>query len=224
MWPQYLTMLATQRFNRFSLAFGIGYDFIRQVTDAYLLFSYPFLLKVPGHDVKATPLSDSERNANLAMLKFIAKKTVARGLEFYLGLWMHGYEWIDSPHANYVIEGITKENHGPYCRDAVRMLLQEIPEISGVTFRIHCESGVTEGSYEFWQQVFEGVATCGRTVVLDMHTKGMDETMEKLALATGMPVQMSPQVLGRAHGNAVSPVGHSRDGASPVLAQRTKPG
>ena len=196
MWPQYLTMLAKQRFNRFNLAFGIGYDFIRQVTDSYLLFSYPFLLKVPGYDVKATPLPDSERDANLVMLKFIAKETVARGLDFFVGLWMHGYEWIDSPHANYVIDGITKENHGPYCRDAVRMLLQEIPEISGVTFRIHGESGVTEGSYEFWRQVFEGVATCGRTVVIDMHTKGMDQTTEKLALATGMPVQMSPKYWG----------------------------
>ena len=30
MWPRYLTMLATQRFNRFHLALGIGYDFLRQ--------------------------------------------------------------------------------------------------------------------------------------------------------------------------------------------------
>jgi hypothetical protein len=196
MWPEYLTMLAKQRFNRFNLAFGIGYDFLRHVTDSYLLFSYPFLVKVPGYDVKARPLPDSEREANLAMLKFIAKETVSRGLEFFVGLWMHGYEWIDSPKANYVIEGITKENHGPYCRDALRMLLQEIPEISGVTLRVHGESGVAEGSYEFWQQVLEGISTCGRKVVIDMHTKGMNETMEKLALATGMPVQMSPKYWG----------------------------
>src|SRR5260370_6661602 len=39
MWPQYLTMLATNRFNRFSLALGMVYDFIRQVTDAYFLFA-----------------------------------------------------------------------------------------------------------------------------------------------------------------------------------------
>ena len=30
MWPRYLTMLATQRFNRFNLSFGIGYDFLRK--------------------------------------------------------------------------------------------------------------------------------------------------------------------------------------------------
>jgi hypothetical protein len=196
MWPPYLTMLAKQRFNRFNLALGIGYDFIRQVTDAYFLFSYPFLVQVSGYDVRVTNLPDAERDANLAMMKYIAKETVSRGMEFYLGLWMHGYEWINSPDANHVVEGITKENHGPYCREALRMVLTEIPEISGITFRIHGESGVTEGSYEFWKDVFEGVSTCGRKVSIDMHTKGMDETMESLALATNQPVQMSPKYWG----------------------------
>jgi hypothetical protein len=66
MWPKYRTMLATQRFNHFNLAFGIGYDFIRAVTDAYFLFTYPFLLKVPGYDVRVPQLPDAERDANLA--------------------------------------------------------------------------------------------------------------------------------------------------------------
>lgn len=196
MWPEYFAMLAKQRFNRFNLAFGIGYDFIRQVTDAYFLFTYPFLLEVPGHDVKVSNLSDAERESNLVMLKYIAKEAVTHGIDFQIGLWMHGYVWIDSPHPNHVIEGITQQNHGPYCRDAVRMLLQEIPEISGVTFRIHGESGVTEGSYDFWKTVFDGVATCGRTVTIDMHTKGMSQEMEDLALATGLPIQMSPKYWG----------------------------
>jgi hypothetical protein len=60
MWPQYLSMLAAQRFNRFNLAFGIGYDFIRHVTDAYLLFTYPFFLSVPGYNVRAVGLPDAE--------------------------------------------------------------------------------------------------------------------------------------------------------------------
>ena len=196
MWPRYLTMLATQRFNRFNLAFGIGYDFIRHVTDAYFLFTYPFLLSVPGYKVRVPQLPDAERDHNLEMLRYISEQTVARGMEFHIGLWMHGYEWIDSPNANYTIEGITKENHGSYCRDAVHMLLKVCPAISGITFRIHGESGVTEGSYEFWKTVFAGVATCGRKVKLDMHTKGMDETMTDIALATRQPVNMSPKFWG----------------------------
>src|SRR5258708_44883 len=135
MWPEYLTMLATQRFNRFNLALGIGYDFLRGVTDAYFLFAYPFLLTVPGYDVQVPQLPDAERDRNLEMLKFISEQTVARGLEFQLGVWMHGYEWIDSPKANYTIEGLTRATHGPYCRDALRLLLQSCPAISSVTIR-----------------------------------------------------------------------------------------
>jgi hypothetical protein len=193
MWPRYLTMLATQRFNRFNLSLSLGYDFLRRVTDAYFLFPYPFLLSVPGYNVKARPLGEAERDRNLEMLRFISEQTVARGLQFQLGLWMHGYEWIDSPGANYTIEGLTHETHGPYCRDALRLLLQACPAIAGVTLRTHGESGVEEGSYEFWQTVFEGVATCGRRVEIDLHPKGLDQTMLDNAIRTRQPITVSPK-------------------------------
>lgn len=193
MWPAYLTTLATQRFNRFNLSFGIGYDFLQKVTDAYFLFAYPFLFSVPGYNVKAPQLPDAERDANLAMLKYISEQTVARGMQFQLGLWMHGYEWLNTTNPNYTIEGITKENHAAYCRDAVRLLLQTCPAISGVTFRVHGESGVNEGSYEFWATIFDGVKTCGRTVEIDMHAKGMDQAMTDAAVKTGLPIVISPK-------------------------------
>ena len=193
MWPKYLTMLATHRFNRFNLSLGIGYDFLQNVTDGYFLFAYPFLLNVPGYNVRVPQLPDSEREKNLEMIRFISGQTVARGLQFQLGIWMHGYEWIKSPDANYTIEGLTPETQGTYCRDAVRELLKACPDISGITFRIHGESGVTEGSYDFWKTVFSGVATCGRKVEIDMHAKGMDQTMIDSALASGMPVNISPK-------------------------------
>src|ERR1017187_2090137 len=196
MWPRYLTMLAAQRFNRFQLALGIGYDFLREVTDAYFLFSYPFLLSVPGYQVRVPQLSDAERDRNLAMLRFISEQTAARGLEFQLGLWMHGYEWINSPHPNYTVEGLTAATHGPYCRDAVCALLKACPAVTGVTFRVHGESGVEEGSYDFWKAVFSGVAACGRKVEIDMHAKGMDQTMIDLAVASGLPVKISPKYWG----------------------------
>ena len=193
MWPKYLTMLATQRFNRFNLSMGIGYDFLRNVTDGYFLFAYPFLLSVPGHNVYVPELPDAERDRNLEMLKFISKETVARGIEFRLGIWMHGYEWLNSPNPNYTIKGLTAATHGSYCRDAVRLLLQSCPDVSGITFRIHGESGVEEGSYDFWKMVFEGVATCGRKVEMDLHTKGIDQPMLDTALASGVPVALSPK-------------------------------
>lgn len=193
MWPAYLTMLATQRFNRFSLALGVGYDFLREVTDAYFLFAYPFFLSVPGYNVRAANLPDAERDRNLEMLKFISEQTVARGMEFQLGIWMHGYQWINSPHPNYTIEGLTADTHATYCRDALAMLLKACPAISGVTFRVHGESGVAEGNYPFWKTIFDGVVRSGRKIEIDMHAKGIDQGMIDVALGTGMPVKVSPK-------------------------------
>jgi len=193
MWKQYLTMLTTQRFNRFNLSLGIGYDFLQNVTDGYFLFAYPFFLSVPGYNVRVPQLPDAERDKNLDMLKFISEQTAARGIQFQLGIWMHGYEWLNSPNPNYTIEGLTPETHGPYCRDAIRQLLKACPDISGITFRVHGESGVNEGSYNFWKTVFDGVATCGRKVEIDMHAKGMSQPMIDLAVATGLPINISPK-------------------------------
>jgi hypothetical protein len=193
MWPAYFSMLAENHFNRFQLAFGIGYDFLREVTDAYFLFAYPFLLEVPGYQVRATGLAPAERDRNLETLQFISQQAAAHGLHFQLGLWMHGYLWANSPHANYTIEGLTAENHATYCRDALTALLRACPAIAGVTFRIHGESGVTEGSYDFWKTVFDGAVRCGRKVDIDMHAKGIDQRMIDVGLATGLPVTVSPK-------------------------------
>lgn len=193
MWPQYLTMLATQRFNRFNLSLGIGYDFLQRVTDAYFLFAYPFLLSVPGYNVYVPELPDAERDNNLAMLKYISEQTVARGMEFRLGIWMHGFEWLNTTNANYNIKGLTNDTQAAYSRDALRLLLQQCPAISGITFRVHGESGVNEGSYDFWKTIFDGIKTCGRVVEIDMHSKGMDQQMIDTALSVGVPVSISPK-------------------------------
>jgi hypothetical protein len=192
-WSRYLTMLAAQRFNRFHLMLGIGYDFTTGITDCYFHFAYPFLLSVPGYNVRAVPLPDAERDLNLERLRFISDEAARRGLHFQLGLWTHAYQWTQSPKANYLIEGLTPETHAPYCRDALRAVLTACPNINGVTFRIHGESGVPEGNYDLWKTIFDGVVQCGRRVEIDMHAKGMDQGMVDVALGTGMPVNISPK-------------------------------
>jgi hypothetical protein len=190
-WPAYFGMLARQRVNRFHLLFGMGYDTLRWVKDAYLLFAYPFLVSVPGHDVRAVDLPDEERARNLETLRFISREAVAHGLDFQLGLWTHGYAWADSPDANYTIRGLGPANHGVYCRDALAAVLEACPDITGVTLRTHYESGVKEGSYAFWKTIFDGVPGSGRRLEIELHAKGLDRTMIDGALSTGMPVQVS---------------------------------
>jgi hypothetical protein len=194
-WRAYLTTLAMHRFNRFNFTLGIGYDFARQIRDCYFYFPYPFLMDVKGYHVRAKGLPDEERDRNFEMLKFIAKETVARGLQFHLALWTHAYQWAESPNANYIIEGLSPENHSAYCRDGLSRILAEVPQISGLTFRVHGESGVAEGSYDFWNALFVAAKESGRTVALDLHAKGIDQKMIDTALSTGLPVTVSPKFM-----------------------------
>jgi hypothetical protein len=192
-WRRYLTLLVTQRFNRFNLGLGLGFDRPYNLRDTYFYFAYPFFLAVPGYNVRATNLPDAERDRNLAMLRFISDEAAARGLQFQLGVWTHAYRWINSPDANHVIEGLTPETQAPYCRDALALVLKECPNITGVTFRIHGESGVAEGSYDLWKTIFDGCVRSGRRVEIDMHAKGMDQPTLDAALGTGLPVVVSPK-------------------------------
>jgi hypothetical protein len=194
-WREYLTMLVTHRFNRFSLALGMQYNYPMEVSDVFLYLAYPFLFAVPGYDVRAQGLSDEERDRNYASLKFIAAETARRGLEFQLGLWTHAYKY-ESPRVNYLVTGVNPQTHAAYCADAIAKLLTEIPEITGVTLRIHGESGIPEGDLEFWGTVFRGIVRAGRPIEIDMHAKGLDTATIDLALKTGLPVKVSPKYLG----------------------------
>lgn len=200
MWTAYIGMLAQHRFNRLHLAFGLGYDSLRGVTDSYFVFLYPFVVDVPGYDVRITNFTAEERASNLAMLRFISEECVKRGVDFQLGIWTHAYALIESPNARYHVEGLTPETHAAYCRDALTTLLRELPAVSSVAIRFHGESGIAEGSYDFWQTVYDGVAACGRVVEIDLHAKGVDLEMIARAKRGGMPVNVSEKCWAEHHG------------------------
>jgi hypothetical protein len=202
-WTNYLTELATQRINRFTMTFGMGRNKPKNMRDSYLFFVYPFLLEVPGYDVYAVGLPDGERDSNFEMLKFISEETAARGMEFQLALWSHGKDWPDSEGVNYPIHGLTDENHATYCRDALEMILKACPAITGVTLRVHDESGVPHGSEEtFWEVLFQAFSKAGRPVWIDMHGKQITQGQISTALSTGMPVSVSPKYWGEHMGLA----------------------
>ncbi len=196
-WTTYLDTLAAARFNRFAFTLGLAYDFPRGVTGDYLHFPYPYLVEVTGYEqVHVEPaLAPGERQRNLETLQFIAAETARRGMDFQLGLWTHAYQWTDSPRSDHHIVGLTPETHATYSRDALAMLLKACPQITGLTMRIHGESGIPEGSYGFWQTLWESVPAARtpegkpRIIELDLHAKGLDPETIAIARATGMPVK-----------------------------------
>jgi hypothetical protein len=193
MWQSYLTMLASSRFNRFNLSLGLGYDYPQTTSDTYLYFTYPFLINVPGYNVRAVPLADRERDENLETIKFISDQAALRGLDFQLGLWNHAYVMPKGSKPTYNIEGLTADNHAAYCRDALYALLKACLGITGITLRVHGESGIPEGNFDFWEVVFQGIGRLDRKIEVNLHAKGTSERMFEIAAKTGMPVTLSPK-------------------------------
>lgn len=194
-WEAYLTELAAHRFNRLHLALGMGYDHGHDpgIRDNYFCFAYPFLTEVPGYGVRIRELPDGERERNLETIRFIGREAKRRNIHFQLGIWTQAYEMANSPEARYTVEGLTPELHAAYCRDALRLLLRDCPEVDGVTLRIHYESGIPEPAHLFWEVVFAGVADAGRPVQLDLHPKGLEHELLRTAVETGQPVTVSPK-------------------------------
>lgn len=194
-WREYLTELAVNRFNRFNLALGITYDLGHNpdIKDFYFGFAYPYFVDVPGYNVRVEGLTEEEKEKNLRMLRWIGQEAKRRGLEFQLGIWSHAYEPEESPHLKHKVTGLNRDNHAEYCRDGLKTLLQQCPEIDGITLRTHYESGIPEPAHLFWKVVLKGAAECGRPIRLDMHPKGLDHELLQVAEENGVPFDISPK-------------------------------
>ena len=112
MWPRYLAMLAGHRFNAFNLVSG-------SATTSCAASPTP-TCRSPIRSCWTCRATTSARPARRTRARLAiwrrsvssASRPPPRGLDFQLGLWMHGYEWENSPQPNYTIEGLTAENHG----------------------------------------------------------------------------------------------------------------
>ncbi|UGQ11406.1 hypothetical protein LO772_32215 [Yinghuangia sp. ASG 101] len=182
-WDEYLDFLAAQRFNRFHLAVGLQYNYGAEITNAgasdnYLCFPYPFLVDVPGFPVRAQGVDAGERERNLASLATIVRETRRRGMGFHLGLWNHAYDYGLGARHSHPVLGIGPESHADYCAAAPTELLRTIPEIDGVTFRVHYEGGVRDvNRHAFWDRMFQAVSDTGRPMRVDLHAQGLDAAL-----------------------------------------------
>lgn len=180
-WTEYLDWIAQARFSRFHLALGMQYNYGADrngATDNYLCFAYPFLLDVPGWNVRAEGVSDEDRDTNLEMLKFIVAETKRRGMDFQMGLWNHAYDYGRNSEHRFPITGLTPETHADYCAAAITELVKECPGIDGFSFRVHYEGGIPdEGHERFWGAVFDALSATGQPLQVDMHAKGVDDSL-----------------------------------------------
>ena len=198
-WDEYLTLLISERFNRFTLTLGMQYNYPygnEFIKDVYLYLPYPFLVLPKGYKIKLSNFTSKERNKNLNIIKHIAKLSKERGLEFQIAIWTQRYDFDDVPKANFQITNYPKGlNYARYCRDSLALILKKCPEITGVTLRAHVECGIPEKSYTFWTIYFQAIKNCGRLINLDLHAKGIDKKLIEIALKNTENLSISPKYI-----------------------------
>ncbi len=189
-WDAYFSMLAGNRFNRFNLVFAHQTN--------YLAPPYPYWIALPEFpEIRVPGLSDAQRDRNVDMLRYISQAAADHGVEFTLGVWEHNVRPSETP----TVEGLTRENIGPYSGAALARILQLCPAIRAVQVRTNNESGIPDDQQvEFYRDhLFPAIKAAGRT--LDFRAwvvaAGMIEAAKQVGVSTRVSVKYWAEDIGR---------------------------
>jgi hypothetical protein len=203
-WDEYFAMLARNRFNRFNLVFAHQTN--------YLAPPYPFWLDLPQFpEIRVPGVSAAERARNLEMLQYISQAATDHAIDFTLGIWEHNIQTNMKP----TVEGITRENIGPYSQAALAQILKLCPAIRSVQMRTNAESGIpNDFQVEFYRDhVFPAIRDAGRQVFLDLRAWAVAGGMIDAAQKVGVPLRVSTKYwaedLGRPYQPAETYPGYS---------------
>ena len=188
-WKSYFTMLASNRFNAFSLTFADHTN--------YLNPPYPFLVEspeFPGVQVADKNFTAAERTRNLQMLKTISDLAADHGITFIFSVWMQKSGIKRDLIGESLVNGIpnSTKDHADFCGRGLTAVLKACPNIGGVQFRMNDESGVPAAKQkEFFSRQFRSIAECGRPIQLDLRLKGLLPETTDAAVDMGLDVSVS---------------------------------
>jgi len=192
-WARYLDMLARCRFNTFALLFA--YE-----SAGYFAPPYPYFFDVPGFpQVHVAGYTPAIQRRNLDALNRLIAMTHERGLDFTLGIWDHIYRGgvqqgpgQDPDHPlPWRVVGVTGDNLMPYSTAALRELLQRVPNLDAIQFRMHGESGLTKAEMDvFWAEIYDLIVEQGRGLRFDARVKGFPDHLIDLALQKGVNIRL----------------------------------
>ncbi|MEQ8336171.1 MAG: hypothetical protein RIA62_02420 [Cyclobacteriaceae bacterium] len=188
-WASYMDMLARNRFNTVVVIFG--YE-----NAGFLAPCYPYFFDVEGYpDVKMGRITPAEQKKNLAALNRMIDMAHERGLDFKVGIWDHIYRGgvqagglSDEELANFdkghLVEGLTAENLPDYTKAALTRFMQEVPDLDGIQFRMHNESGLKRGEEMamFWNEVFTMIKSNSPEFKIDLRAKELPESIIQVAI------------------------------------------
>lgn len=187
-WEYYCERLANARFNRFCLI--VGFD------TAYMSPPYPFLVDVPGFaSVGLTERVSTSREDNLNALRMAVRICHRYGIRFVLATWQQR-PWTTKQES--LVHDLPESEAAlnEYCHDGIIALLNAVPDIDIVQFRVNHESGVGSqvSAEDFWNNCQDAVAEAGKQLgkrfTLDLRAKGLTEAIVEHGQALGLDIEV----------------------------------
>ncbi len=188
-WTAYLDNLAENRFNSMVVIFG--YE-----NGGFLAPCYPYFFDVEGFpEVKMGNMTAREQQKNLDALNRLIEMAHDRGIEFKIGIWDHIYrggvqggglseEELATFDNSHLVRGVTAENLLAYNRAALTKFIEKVPDLDGIQFRMHNESGLKRGKEMelFWTEIFNMLRDNSADFKIDLRAKELPEEIIQIAI------------------------------------------
>lgn len=200
-WERYFDMMASNRLNMLEILFG--YE-----NGGWMAPCYPYFFDVEGFpEVKIEDISPERQAQNVEAMHRLMKMAHDRGIGVRLGVWDHIYrggvqaggnpdfEYEPEKYLPWQVQGLeTTGNLIPYTKAAFAKLLKTFPEMDAVLFKTNNESGLkTEELHDFSVSFFETVAATAPDMRIDIHSKGLTDTLINTAVALGLDFRIAPK-------------------------------
>jgi len=197
-WRRYFGMLAHSRINSFVVVFG--YE-----NGGFMAPPYPYFFDMAEFpQVKLVGITAEQQQRNTAAFKRMIEIAHAHGVDFTAAIWDHIYrggvqaggiegasEKAGRPTEG-LVWGVTTENLAAYNKTAIRRFLEVFPEIDGLQFRMHGESGLKGDEMKgFWHEVFGMVHQMRPEMRVDLRAKELPDEIIEDGLDQGLPVRVT---------------------------------
>ena len=192
-WKRYFDILARSRINTFTIIFG--YE-----NGGFMAPLYPYFFDVAGHpEVRLIGITRGQQERNVAAFRTLMRLAHERGIGVIPAVWDHIYRGgvqgggiagasdTVGKEVPGLVAGMTAENLAPYTKAALRRFLEVFPEVDGLEFRMHTESGLKrEEMAGFWHEVFGILSRAKPGLRVTLRAKDLPDEIIEDALNQGL--------------------------------------
>ncbi len=197
-WERYFDLLARSRINSFVVIFG--YE-----NGGFLAPLYPYFFDVDGFpDVEMVGVTAEQQRRNVAAFHRMIRIAHDRGIDIVPAPWDHiyrggvqgggiaGAEDLVGRRTPGLVYGVTTENVAAYNKAAIHKFLDVFPEIDGIQFRMHYESGLKPDEMAgFWHEVFTSIKQERPNLRVDVRAKDLPDPIIYDGIDIGLKLRVT---------------------------------